>query len=110
MSNTHPEQTEPQHASSPQGSAGRGKPVPLLVVYDISDNRRRCQLHRLLRSFEEPLQRSVLVFWLNSAAQRRLTMRLEEFIRAPHNGQEHIECIRADPATLEQPPAGWVFE
>lgn len=110
MSHTHPEQTEPHHAANVQGSAGRGEPVPLLVVYDISDDRRRTRLHRLLHSFGEPLQRSVFLCWLNAASHRRFTKLIEEFTHAPHTGEERIECIRADSAAFEQPATDWVFE
>jgi CRISPR-associated endonuclease Cas2 len=69
--------------------------IPLLVAYDISDNRRRNQLHRLLRGFGEPVQKSVFVCWVDEARRRRLETLLDDFGRAPHKGDERIDCVPA---------------
>ena len=43
-----------------------------VVAYDISDDRRRLRLHRLLRGFGEPVQKSVFVCQLDGRRKARL--------------------------------------
>lgn len=87
--------------------------VPLLVAYDISENRRRTRLHRLLRGFGEPVQRSVFLCWVDAPRRRRLERLLDDFGRAAHKGHERIDCI---PARSDGLPAdcrntsGWIVE
>ena len=62
-----------------EDSPSRGKHLATWVVaYDISDNRRRLQLHRLLRGFGEPVQKSVFVCQLDGRRKTRLTQLLGE--------------------------------
>jgi CRISPR-associated endonuclease Cas2 len=84
--------------------------VAVYVAYDISEQRRRNRLHRLLRGFGEPVQQSVFLCWLDAVRQQRLDKLLDDFVRAPHKGQERIICIPARSGTLEVPAAQWVFE
>ena len=82
---------------------------PLLVAYDIADDRRRNRLHRLLRGFGEPLQKSVFICWVDRARRTRLERLLADFAAATHKGAERIECIQA--AGLAPPRDGtWVVE
>ncbi|HCB14068.1 MAG TPA: CRISPR-associated endonuclease Cas2 [Gammaproteobacteria bacterium] len=48
------------------------------VAYDISDDKRRLRLHRLLRGFGEPVQKSLFVCQLDG----RRKVRLEKLLRA----------------------------
>ncbi len=88
--------------------------TPILVAYDIPENRRRTRLHRLLRGFGEPVQKSVFLCWLDDRRQQRLRQLLEDFALAPHQGCERINCIPARGSealvALSQPVREWVFE
>ncbi len=67
--------------------------TPLIVAYDISEDRRRNRLHRLLRGFGEPVQKSMFMCWVDAARHRRLLHLIEDFSHAAHKGQERIDCI-----------------
>lgn len=86
--------------------------IPLLVAYDISDNRRRNRLHRMLRGFGEPVQKSVFICWVDVGRRRRLETLLDDFGRATHKGDERIDCIPARAESLAglRPQDDWVFE
>lgn len=86
--------------------------IPLLVAYDISDDRRRNRLRRLLRGFGEPLQKSLFICWVDVGRRRRLATLLDDFCRAPHEGNERIDCIPARAESLAglPPQFDWVFE
>lgn len=84
--------------------------VAVYVAYDISEHRRRNRLHRLLRGFGEPVQKSVFLCWVDVVRQRRLITLLDDFKRAPHTGQERIDCIPAHTGTAKAPSHEWVFE
>ena len=88
---------------------GHTQTVAFYVAYDISEQRRRNRLHRLLRGFGEPVQKSVFLCWVDAMRQRRLTTLLDDFMRAPHTGQERIDCIPASTG-MAQPSHEWVFE
>lgn len=47
-----------------------------VVAYDISDDKRRLRLHRLLRGFGEPVQKSVFVCQLDGRRKARLEQML----------------------------------
>ena len=89
--------------------AGRHEARPLLVTYDIADDRRRNRLHRLLRGFGEPLQRSVFICWVDHSRRQRLESLLADFAGAAHEGGERIDCVQACGLA---PPAddAWVVE
>ena len=91
-------------------SSGHAQAVAVYVAYDISENRRRNRLHRLLRGFGEPVQKSVFLCWVDVIRQRRLTALLDDFKRAPHTGQERIDCITARTGMAKAPSREWVFE
>ena len=84
--------------------------TPVYVAYDISENRRRNRLHRLLRGFGEPVQKSIFLCWLDAVRQRRLEILLADFTRVPHTGRERIDCIPAHAGALEAPANQWIFE
>lgn len=84
--------------------------IPLLVAYDIPENARRGRLHRLLKGFGEPIQKSVFVCWVDHARRRRLQQALEAFMRAPHKGTERIDCIPARAVPVAGLPQAWVCE
>jgi hypothetical protein len=93
------------HATIPGAHAAR----PLLVTYDIADDRRRNRLHRLLRGFGEPLQKSVFICWVDPARRNRLEALIADFATATHRGGERIDCIQA--SGLAPPPEdAWVIE
>lgn len=75
--------------------ASAGEVRPLLVTYDIGDNRRRNRLHRLLRGFGEPLQRSVFLCWVDRPRRARLERLLADFAAVAHSGRERIDCVQA---------------
>ena len=89
---------------------GHTQSIAVYVAYDISEHRRRNRLHRLLRGFGEPVQKSVFLCWVDAVRQRRLTILLDDFMRAPHTGQERIDCIPARTGTAKLPANEWVFE
>ena len=82
---------------------------PYLVAYDIADNRRRTRLHRLLRGFGDPLQKSVFLCWLDGARHRRLESVLAAF-RAAGKGGERIDCIAAREESSRAASDAWVLE
>ena len=84
--------------------------TPIYVAYDIAQQKRRNNLHRLLRGFGRPVQKSVFLCWLDAARQRRLKTLLADFSRIEHSGCERIEIIRAHEAENRSPPDNWVFE
>lgn len=49
-----------------------------VVAYDISDDKRRLRLHRLLRGFGEPVQKSVFVCQLDGRRKIKLEQLLGE--------------------------------
>jgi len=93
--------------------AGRSEsPIPLLVAYDISEDRRRGRLHRLLRGYGEPVQRSLFLCWLDAARRRQLEEMLQAFRHAPHEGHERIDCYpaRSDGCGADPSPTDWIVE
>ena len=88
----------------------RARTVPVYVAYDISDDRRRNRLRRLLRGFGESVQKSVFICWLDSPRRRRLEVLIADFMKAPHPGRESIEWITAHGCTREPLPNEWIFE
>lgn len=100
---------EEMSASSLLPSADRR---PVLVSYDISDNRRRNSLYRLLHSYGEPMHRSLFLCWLNPRQLKQLQGRLDEFAARKHHGEERIACIEARPGgplTHPQSTDDWIF-
>ena len=103
------EQNLPDMNQPPSLSAKRPWLTPLLVTYDIADDRRRRRLHQLLQRFGEPLQKSVFVCWVDDQHHRQLDQQLEVFRSKPHEGVERIDCIVAI-SLAGNPPASRVIE
>ena len=100
-------------------SDGNPAAVPLLVAYDITDNRQashpnfapcRTQLHRLLRGFGEPLQKSLFLCWVIPTRRLRLERLIEDFLSAPHKGHERIDCLVARDLSRPREAIAWVLE
>lgn len=53
----------------------------LLVVYDISDDRRRTRLHNRLLDFGTPVQYSAFEFWLTQGELNRLKKAIQRVIK-----------------------------
>jgi CRISPR-associated endonuclease Cas2 len=87
----------------------RNTPSPFIVAYDISDDRRRSRLFRLLRSFGEPLQDSVFVCWLDSSGRTRLSAAIARFTAKAEPG-ERIACLPLRYDALIRPATSWVSE
>lgn len=105
--------TAPQHAHPPLAATHAAYPrhaSPVYVAYDISENRRRYRLRRLLLGFGEPVQESVFLCWLDAVRQRRFDTLLGAFRRLPHKGTERIDCIPARAGSLPAPAREWVLE
>lgn len=53
-----------------------------VLVYDVVDNRRRSRLHRALKDFGLPVQRSVFEFDLEAKEADRMMRRVEKLVDA----------------------------
>jgi CRISPR-associated protein Cas2 len=53
----------------------------VVVVYDISNDRRRTRLHNALLDFGTPVQYSVFECWLTPAALKKMRARVNKVIR-----------------------------
>ena len=95
-----------------------GKKTFLLVVYDISNDRRRGKLHQALRDFGAPVQYSVFECWLDEEEQAQLRRVIRRIVR-PKKGDavrfyflcatcvDKIEVLGGVDVTGPAPPA-WV--
>jgi CRISPR-associated protein Cas2 len=83
-----------QSTEHKSGNFSNPAAISYLIAYDISDERRRNQLRRLLRGFGEPVQQTVFMCWLDAVRQRRLKALLEDFMRESPSGRERIDCKR----------------
>ncbi|MEI6415601.1 MAG: CRISPR-associated endonuclease Cas2 [Pseudomonadota bacterium] len=54
-------------------------PQPWLLAYDVSDDRRRVRLFKLLKSYGMPLQRSLFLCYLSTVQKGRLLADLADF-------------------------------
>jgi len=60
----------------------------LLVVYDISNDRRRTKLHQTLLDYGTPVQYSVFECWVNEKEENRLKRAVKRVIRPRQ--QDHV--------------------
>jgi CRISPR-associated endonuclease Cas2 len=104
--------SEEQKTMLPPVIGVRHDAIPLLIAYDISEDRRRNSLHRLLRGFGDPVQRSVFLCWVDPRRRRRLETLLGDFLRSPDKGSERVDCFpaRADGLSTATQSEAWVFE
>lgn len=52
---------------------------PFIVAYDISNDKQRNYLHRLLNNFGKPIQKSIFICWLNNSKLKTLQQKLSKF-------------------------------
>ncbi len=52
-----------------------------VIAYDISDDRRRTQVARMLEGYGERVQYSVFEAWLDDAELKRVRQRLERVVK-----------------------------
>ncbi|MBM3203112.1 CRISPR-associated endonuclease Cas2 [Candidatus Woesearchaeota archaeon] len=79
-----------------------------LVTYDISNNRRRTRLHKTLRAYGQPLQKSVFVCQLTTGKSRQMQRELDMFAREP---TDRIHCVAiANPEVLPAHVSLWIME
>lgn len=88
----------------------------LLIVYDISNNRRRTKLHDALLDYGTPVQYSVFECWLDKGEQTRLKRTVRRIVRPKKEDSvryyrlcaecvEKIEVLGGAEVTGEPPPA-----
>lgn len=94
----------------PEGLIGERGKVPLLIAYDIGDDRRRRNLFNLLRAYGEPLQQSVFLCWLDHGQHRRLREDLTLFADQAHGGTERIDVLVLRADGLTPPPMTWIVQ
>jgi CRISPR-associated endonuclease Cas2 len=92
------------------GLIGERSMQPLLVSYDISNNKRRYRLHKLLKAYGEPLQKSVFICWVNQAIHRRLSAEIERFSNTAQPNSERIDLLPIRPGALPKPSDDWIIE
>jgi CRISPR-associated protein Cas2 len=63
----------------------------IVVVYDISNDRRRTKLHNALLDFGTPVQYSVFECWLTAHKIKRLKTRINKIIRPT---KDHVRYYR----------------
>lgn len=86
---------------------------PLLVAYDISDNRKRRNLFNHLRGYGTPLQESLFYCELSASKRQQLNRELKKL---PLDGDDRLHCFLVNPeltATLSPSPLNtlqWVAE
>lgn len=71
-------------------SEPRSKKSLTLVIYDISDNRHRAQMVKLLEGFGRRVQKSAFEAWLDYKTYSRLCDRIERFVRPG----DHVKVYR----------------
>lgn len=84
--------------------------APVYVAYDISRQRRRKALHRLLRGFGNPVQESVFLCWVDRVRENRLQQVIDDFSQIGNQDEERIEIIRAKSVSKTKYVQEWVFE
>ncbi len=92
------------------GLIGERSMQPLLVSYDISNDKRRYRLHKLLKAYGQPLQKSVFICWVDQFTHRRLSAEIERFSNAPHPNSERIDLLPIRPGALPKPGDDWIIE
>ena len=64
----------------------------VLVCYDIEDNKRRTRIHKILRSFGEPIQESVFEIIGNERQIGRMKRRIAKVILPPDKLRYYTLC------------------
>lgn len=79
-----------------------------LVTYDISDNRRRNRLHKILSGYGQPLQKSVFLCQLSARKLRKMQDEVAAFER---DLTDSIHCIAvANPEAMPTHSPLWILE
>ena len=93
-----------------KGLIGERNMQPLLVSYDITNNKRRYRLHKLLKAYGQPLQKSVFICWVNQGIHRKLSAEIERFSNVPHPNFERIDLLPIRSGALPKPSDDWIIE
>jgi CRISPR-associated endonuclease Cas2 len=93
-----------------KGLIGQHSLQPLLVSYDISNDKRRYLLHKLLRAYGQPLQKSVFICWIDQTIHRKLSAEIQRFSNAPHPNSEQIDLLPIRPGALPEACEDWIIE
>lgn len=80
----------------------------MLVVYDISDDRRRTRLHTVLLDFGTPVQYSVFECWLTTEDIKRMKARVRKTIRPRKDHVRYYTLCAACAPKRETTQAGEV--
>lgn len=81
-----------------------------VIAYDISDRHRRTQLHRLLRGFGNPIQKSVFICHLDGRRRHRLQKLLNGFQNQEQPGKEVITFLKIQDSSEHYQNTTWVIE
>ena len=78
----------------------------VVVVYDISDDRRRTRLHNALLDFGTPVQYSVFECWLDSKRLKKMQARVDKVIRPRKDHVRYYFLCAACAAKVQTTQAG----
>lgn len=78
----------------------------VVVVYDISDDRRRTRLHNALLDFGTPVQYSVFECWLTVDDLKRMRVRVNKIIRPRKDHVRHYFLCATCAAKAQTTQAG----
>jgi CRISPR-associated protein Cas2 len=78
----------------------------VVVVYDISDDRRRTRLHTALLDFGTPVQFSVFECWLDAKRLKKMQARVAKVIRPRKDHVRYYFLCAACAAKVQTTQAG----
>ena len=82
----------------------------VVVVYDISVDRRRTKLHRALLDFGTPVQYSVFECWLTAEEVKRMQARVRKIIRPRKDHVRYYRLCGACAARVQTSQVGELTE
>jgi CRISPR-associated protein Cas2 len=82
----------------------------MLVVYDISVDRRRTKLHTALLDFGTPAQYSVFECWLTAARRKQMLAKIRKIIRPRKDHVRYYTLCAACVEKIETTLAGEVTQ
>ena len=85
-------------------------PQFIVVVYDISHDRRRTRLHQVLLDFGTPVQYSVFECWLTAERLKQLKQRVNKVIRPQVDHVRYYSLCAACAAKVQTTRAGEVTQ
>lgn len=62
-----------------------------MIAYDITDNRRRVRIHRILKNYAVCVQESVFEGWISHSNMRKLQRELKEEMDVVH---DHVRLYK----------------